>query len=273
MMLDPVRGRPWAFLRKDLQVATSYRLAFVLQLFGIALTLALFYFLARLIDTTMNPYLDRYGGDYFSFVLIGVAVSNYLSTGLNAFASRIRDEQVLGTLEAILSTPTRFSTYLLSSAIWNFLWASFTIVIYLVFGVLFFDLKMVNPNLPVALLFLSLTVIAFSSLGILAASFILVMKRGNPVNWVFTSLSRLLGGVYFPVSVLPVWLQKAAFLLPLTYSLEGMRMALLTGVALADLKKELLALVVFTAAALFFGILSARFAIRRARRDGTLGQY
>ncbi len=266
-------SRPWAFLWKDFLVATSYRLAFIFQVFGIALTLALFYFLARLIDTSMNPYLDRYGGDYFSFVLIGVAVSNYLSTGLNAFAARIRDEQVLGTLEAILSTPTRFSTYLLSSAIWNFLWASFTIIIYLIFGVLFFDLQMENPNLPVAFLFLSLTVVAFSSLGILAASFILVMKRGNPVNWVFTSLSRLLGGVYFPVSVLPDWLQKGAYLLPLTYSLEGMRMALLTGGTLADLHRELIALVIFTAVALCLGIFSARFAIERARRDGTLGQY
>ncbi len=266
-------NRPWAFLMKDLLVATSYRLAFLMQLFGIALTLALFYFLARLIDTSMTPYLEKYGGDYFSFVLIGVAVSNYLSTGLNSFAARIRDEQVVGTLEAILSTPTRFSTYMLSSAIWNFLWASFTIVIYLIFGVLFFDLKMVNPNLPVALLFLSLTVVAFSSLGILAASFILVMKRGNPVNWVFTSLSRLLGGVYFPITVLPAWLQKASFLLPLTYSLEGMRRALLTGGTLADLHRELLALLVFTIAALGLGILSARFAIERARRDGTLGQY
>ncbi|MBN1827098.1 MAG: ABC transporter permease [Candidatus Eisenbacteria bacterium] len=266
-------ARPLAFLRKDLQVTTSYRLAFGMQLLGIAFTLTLFYFLSKLIDQTMNPYLGKYGGDYFSFVLIGVALSNYLSTGLNAFSSRIRDEQVLGTLEAVLATPTRFSTYLLSSAIWSFLWASFQILIYLLLGVLFFGLEMEHPNLPAALLFLGLTVIAFSSLGILAASFILVLKRGNPVNWVFTSLSRLLGGVYYPVMILPAWLQKAAWVIPLTYALEGMRMALLTGAGIGELKKELAALLIFTAAALLLGILSARFAIRKARQDGTLGQY
>ncbi len=267
------RSKPYAFLWKDLVVASSYRLAFVMQFLAVALTLTMFYFLAQLIDTTMNPYLEKYGGDYFSFVLIGVAVSNYLSTGLNSFSARIREEQVLGTLEAVLSTPTRFSTYLISSSMWSFIWASFQIVLYLIVGVLFFDLRLTNPNIPVALIFLSLTVVSFSSLGILAASFILVMKRGNPVNWIFTSLSRLLGGVYFPLTVLPDWLQDAAKFIPLTYSLEGMRMSLLSGHGLGSLQRELLSLIAFTVVALFVGILAARFAINRARRDGTLGQY
>ncbi|MBM3319530.1 MAG: ABC transporter permease [Candidatus Eisenbacteria bacterium] len=262
-----------AFLKKDLQIATSYRLAFLLQLFGIGFTLALFFFLSRLIDATMNPYLGRYGGDYFSFVLIGVAVSNYLSTGLNAFSGRIRDEQVLGTLEAVLATPTRFSTYLLSSSLWSFLWASFQVLVYLLLGVFFFHLELDNPNFGAATLFLALTVIAFSSLGLLAAAFILVLKRGNPVNWFFTSLSRLLGGVYFPVAILPEWLQHVAKIIPLTYSLEGMRMALLSGQGIASLRGELLALVLFTFFSLVIGVGAVRFAIRRARRDGTLGQY
>jgi ABC-2 type transport system permease protein len=265
--------RPIAFLKKDLQVATSYRLAFLMQLLGIGFTLALFFFLSRLIDNTMNPYLGPYGGDYFSFVLIGVAVSNYLSTGLNAFSGRIRDEQVLGTLEAVLATPTRFSTFLLSSSLWSFLWASFQVLAYIVLGVLFFRLELRDPRFGTAFLFLGLTVVAFSSLGLLAASFILVLKRGNPVNWFFTSLSRLLGGVYFPVAVLPGWLQKTAKVIPLTYSLEGMRMALLSGKGIGSLRTEFLALVVFTVVSLVVGIAAARFAIGRARRDGTLGQY
>ncbi|MFH1679838.1 MAG: ABC transporter permease [Candidatus Eisenbacteria bacterium] len=265
--------KPLAFLRKDLQVATSYRLAFLLQLLGIGFTLALFFFLSRLIDASMNPYLGPYGGDYFSFVLIGVAVSNYLSTGLNAFSGRIRDEQVLGTLEAVLATPTRFSTYLLSSSLWNFLWASFQVLVYILLGVLFFRLELRNPNYLAAVLFLVLTVIAFSSLGLLAAGFILVLKRGNPVNWFFTSLSRLLAGVYFPVAILPGWLQKTAKVIPLTYSLEGMRMSLLSGRGISSLRNELFALLLFTVLALLLGVGAARFAIRRARRDGTLGQY
>ncbi len=266
-------SKPLAFLKKDVLIATSYRLAFLLQLFGIGFTLTLFFFLSRLIDTSMNPHLASYGGDYFPFVLIGVAFSNYLSTGLNAFSNRIRDEQVLGTLEAVLVTPTRFSTYLLSSSLWSFLWASFQILVYLTLGVLFFGLDLSAANYPAAAAFLAITVVAFSSLGILASSFILVLKRGNPVNWVFTSLSRLLGGVYYPVMILPAWLQKAAYLIPLTYALEGMRMALLQGKGISDLRSELAALLLFTVIALLLGIGAARFAIARAKRDGTLGQY
>lgn len=268
-----IGSKPAAFVAKDYRVATSYRLAFLLQWAGIGFTLALFFFLARLVDPTMTPYLEKYGGDYFSFVLIGIAFSNYLSTGLNAFAAQIREEQVVGTLEAVLSTPTRFGTYLLSSALWSFLWASLQIVVYLVGGVVFFGLELESPNWGAAAAFLVLTVLSFSSLGILAASFILVLKRGNPVNWVFTSLSRLLGGVYFPVTVLPGWLQKVALFLPLTYALEGMRMTLLQGRGLSELRSEFFALLLFTAVTLVLGFWSAHFAVARARRDGTLGQY
>jgi ABC-2 type transport system permease protein len=73
--------------------------------------------------------------------------------------------------------------------------------------------------------------------------------------------------------ILPPWLQKAAYLIPLTYSLEGMRMALLSGESVGNLRTELFALLLFTAAALLLGVVAARFAIRKARRDGTLGQY
>jgi ABC-2 type transport system permease protein len=140
-------------------------------------------------------------------------------------------------------------------------------------GVVFFGVELQSPNWGAAAAFLALTVLSFSSLGILAASFILVLKRGNPVNWVFTSLSRLLGGVYFPLTVLPGWLQKVALFLPLTYALEGMRMTLLQGRGLGDLRSEFLALLLFTAVTLVLGFWSAHFAVARARRDGTLGQY
>jgi ABC-2 type transport system permease protein len=75
------------------------------------------------------------------------------------------------------------------------------------------------------------------------------------------------------VAVLPGWLQKTAKVIPLTYSLEGMRMALLSGKGIGSLRTEFLALVVFTVVSLVVGIAAARFAIGRARRDGTLGQY
>jgi len=64
-----------------------------------------FYFIAKLFGRAATPYLESYGGDYFSFVLIGIAFSDYLGVGLTSFAGIIREGQMLGTLEAMLITP------------------------------------------------------------------------------------------------------------------------------------------------------------------------
>ena len=55
----------------------------------------------------------------------------------------------------------------------------------------------------------------------------MIFKRGNPIVWLFGGLSWLLGGVLYPVSVLPWWLSRASALLPITYTIEGLRAALL----------------------------------------------
>ncbi len=68
--------------------------------------------------------------------------------------------------------------------------------------------------------------LAFSGLGILSASYLLIFKRGNPVNWAILGLSSVVGGMMYPISVLPMWLQYVAWLTPVTYSLEGMRAAI-----------------------------------------------
>ena len=136
-----------------------------------------------------------------------------------------------------------------------------------------FGVNMGNANLFAAMIILILTVICFSSLGIISASFIMIFKRGDPVNWVFGSVSALLGGVLYPITVLPGWLQIFSYLLPITYSLRGMRLALLQGYSLAALGLDILALLVFSVVLLPLGILCFRYAVKKAKMEGSLTQY
>ncbi len=89
----------------------------------------------------------------------------------------------------------------------------------------------------------------------------------------FTSLSALLGGLYYPVSVLPDWLQYVSYLLPVTYALEGMRLALLKGQSLYELLPNIIALVVFSCIMIPLSIIIFGYAVRRAKREGSLTQY
>ena len=88
-----------AFIKRDLSRDLSYRLSFVMQLGGIFFNIAIFYFMARLFGSAVAPQLETYGGDYFSFVLIGLAFTGFMGLSLSNFAESIREGQVMGTLE------------------------------------------------------------------------------------------------------------------------------------------------------------------------------
>jgi len=262
-----------AFLRRDLRVETSYRLAFLLQFLGVFFSVAVFYFVARLLGEAASRYLEPYGGDYFSFVLIGIAFSGYLGVGLSSFSNSLRQAQTTGTLEAMLVTPISLSAIVLASSLWSYLMTTVRVLVYLAVGTLLLGVDLRGGNYPVALLILVLTVISFSSLGVLAASFVMIAKRGDPVTWVFNALSSLLGGVYYPIAILPDWLRPVSWLLPVTYALHSMRLALLQGASLRTLLLDVLALLLFSLLLLPLALFAFRYAVRRARIDGSLTHY
>jgi ABC-2 type transport system permease protein len=262
-----------AFLRRDWLNETSYRFSFLLQFFGVFFSVAVFHFVAQLFGDAAAAFLEPYGGDYFSFVLIGIAFGGYFGVGLSGFASSLRQAQTTGTLEAMLTTPTKVSTIIINSSLWAYAFTTLRVLVYLFFGAVFLSVDLSQGNYPAAFLILVLTIIAFSGLGILAASFIMVLKRGDPVTWVLNALATLLGGVYYPITVLPDWLQIPAQLIPVTYALRAMRLALLQGASFAELLPDILALAFFAALFLPLSLVAFRQAVLRARVDGSLTQY
>lgn len=264
--------KAFSFIKKSYMLQMSYKFEFFLRLFFMFFNILTYYFVAKLIGVAGQKYLEPYGGDYFSFVLIGIAFSAYLMISLRGFSESVRGEQMMGTLEAMLVTPTNTSTIITLSTLWNFIFASFRVLLYLVIGV-FLGVNLVGANVFGALIILVLTIICFGSIGILSASFIMVFKRGDPINMLFMSTSELFGGVFFPIEVIPSWLQTVSHLLPMTYSLNGMRHALLQGYSLQDLAPDMLTLVLFSAVLLPASLLAFRYAVRKAKIDGTLVHY
>ena len=123
-----------------------------------------------------------------------------------------------------------------------------------------------------ALLFV-LAILVFASLGILAASFVMVFKRGNPGAWLLSWLSWLLAGILYPVRVLPDWLRVVSAVLPITYAVDGIRSALLGAAPWAVLWPSLMALSVFALVLVPLSLAAFSAATRWARSAGTLAQY
>lgn len=264
-----------AFLRRDWQIERSYRAAFVMQFGSVFLTMGVFYFIAMLFGEGAAPYLAQYGGNYFAFVLLGVAFGSYFGVGLSSFASSIREAQTTGTLEAMLTTPTPLGWIIVSSSLWSYALTTFKVLVYLAGGALLASGAFAGgwESYAVGITVLALTVLTFSSLGVLAASFIMVLKRGDPVTWLFSALSTLLGGVYYPPEVLPSWMQTLAALFPVTYALRALRLALLQGAGFAQVAGDLLALTGFSVVLLPVSLWAFGVAVRLARRDGSLTHF
>ena len=263
----------WAFIKKDFQTDTSYRLAFLAQLVFVFFMTAAFYFFGRMFEGLTIESLQPYGGSYFPFVLVGVAFSSYLGVAIRSFADTIRQGQVLGTLEALLVTPTPVGQIIIMSSLYSFLATSLRVVLILAAGWLVFDVSFARANWLGGLAVLGLTIVSFSFLGILSASVVLAFKRADPSSWLVQGLSYLLGGVYYPVAVLPEWGQTLANLLPITHALEAMRKLLLLNASLSDVSGSILGLVIFTIVAGPLSIGAFLLALRRVKREGSLSHF
>lgn len=265
--------KPVAFLIRDVREEASYKLAFIMRTAGVFLATFTFFFLSKLIGKATVPYLTAYGGDYFSFVLIGIAFSGYHQVALSGFSRRIREAQMKGTLEAVLLTQTGIPTIIFCSALYPLLWTTLSVVLYFVVGIVILGAKISSGNVPGAFLILLLTITSFCGIGIMSASFVMVFKKGDPLAVIVSATSFLLGGVYYPIAVLPDWLQKVSYFLPIRHSLEGMRLCLLGQASFRTIVPSILALTVLTAILLPLGFLSFQYAVRRAKIAGSLAHY
>jgi ABC-2 type transport system permease protein len=259
---------PWAFLLRDLRTERSYKLALLARVAGAALSVLVFYFIATALRGRANASFDHFGG-YFSFAVVGLALLTYLSLGVSAMASSLRDSQGAGTLELLVVSPTRLSLSLVSAAASGFVIVSVSVVAYLGAGAAF-GAHLGEANVPVALLAFALTTASFVALALFAASIVFLTSRGNPVAWGVRTVSVVLCGVFYPTSVLPGWLRVLGEPLPLTHALKLMRGTLLLGQGLDELWRPMLTLAGLTAVLLPLSLLACRLAVRLARTDGSL---
>lgn len=262
-----------AFFRRDFLVLISYRLRLVLDLGYLAVIAVFLFFVGRTFQGGFSTYLERYGNDYFAFALLGMAVSVFVSTGLSSLSEAIRSAQVEGTLESLLMTPTSPLLILFGSSLWSFVESFLQSLVYLAAASFILGLALTPARLAATLAVLFLTFACFLSIGMISAAFIMVFKQGNPINAVFGVSSYFLGGLLFPTEVLPAPLEFAASFLPMTRAATAVREILLVAPERSEWIPAALYLAAFALVFLPIGMASLKYALARAKRDGSLVQF
>lgn len=263
----------FAYIKKSFLIALSYHLAFFMGLLGAIISTATFFFIDKLFGHQVVLHLQPFGVNYFSYVLVGMAFAGFIGTAMGTVASQIYQEQMMGTLEALLITPTSIYTLITAMMCWNLLYALIDVIIYALLGIFVFKVNFGNINILSTLVITILSIISFNALGIISASFIIVFKRGDPVSWFMNLGMELLGGVYFPITVLPDWLQYFACFFPVTYAIRAVEKAIYQGASLSALSSDILFLLYFSVILVPLALVSFKYAVNRARQAGTLVQY
>jgi len=263
----------WAFIKRDFLLTISYKALFLSQISAVIFWAAIFYYVGDVFKGVSAAALGPYKGNYFAFLLIGVAFTDYLTVSLASFTNSIQESQLMGTLEILLLSPCRYSTLLISSSLWPSLFTSLRFLLYLLFGTLIFGLDIGNANPLAAVVIMLLSILCFSSIGIMVSSVTLVFKRGVPVNYLIGGVFSFLGGVAFPSEVLPPWLVRISSYIPLTHSLTAMRRALLDGYGVTQLLPEIGALALFAVVFIPIGLYLVHLAVRRIKTVGNVSHY
>ncbi len=258
------------FFARDLRIASTYRSPFVLEAIEALFAAAMFYYVARFVDSPGLRESLPQGNTYFAYSLVGFLFFDYLNAALDTFERSLMEARDTGTLEPLLVTQVPLTVILTGSALYPFVATTLRVAVYVGWGALLFGFPLRSANwLSVAVVLIA-TILAFSGLGIFSASYLLLFKRGNPARWFVVGISSIVGGMLFPVSILPPWLQFVARLNPVTYALDAMRAALLDGANLFVIAKPLLVLLVFAAILLPASAATFAWALRRTKMTGTL---
>jgi ABC-2 type transport system permease protein len=257
-----------AILRRDAIVFVSYRGRFASQTLALVFNLALFFYLSHIISISAF----HSSSAYFSYVVVGLAILQVLIATLGQAPTTLRQELVSGSFEPIVLSPLGpvWGTVglLLFPAVVSFVSA----VLMLLFGVLLFGLQLKLTALaaiPVALV----ASVAFMPFGLLLCAATVAVKQVlSGAQFIVAGLA-LVGGLYFPISILPEWIRWTSEVQPLTPAADVLR-HLLTGSALRQsLLEDIAKLVGFAAVGFPLALALLGRSIAYSRRRGTIIEY
>ena len=261
-----------AFLRRTWLERKLEWLAVGIRLAGMTIAILSYSFLGRFVDAAPNPTLESYRGRYGLYLIIGMAALDLQTSLMSALASSIRNAQITGALESLLSTPTPIALVLWGASIPDLLGLVVRLVFYSAMGALFFSSGGTLLTWSLAggvLAMLIAAILALSALGIIGAALTLMLRRSDPLQVLLATLSMIAGGVVYPRAILPPALSALGSCLPITHVLTGLRAAIV-GQSWSAAFAHLMLMTLILGP---LGVWLFSRALKRAREDGSLTAF
>lgn len=264
----------WMMVKKELIVMTRYPVQFVTSFAQVFLIILIFSLSSMLFNAPGEDGADQYASGVATY---GFIIFMFFSDTLWTIGANLRQEQLQGTLEQLYLSPANKFSNLVSRVANLLIWTGLlSIVGALVFSVILGRLPFENPGLALYLLFFALC--GTFGVGFAFAALTLRLKGtaetiANLAQFAF----MILCANFFPFFALPEPLQVVARWIPLSYSVDSFRSALMgfpEGFPeLAPIEVEIAIVTVFGILMPLIGYWLYQRAERKAREEGSLGAY
>lgn len=214
-------------------------------------------------------FAQQSGADAAQYVVVGILLWYGMEAGSYAIAVGMLWEVWARNFSTLFASPLKLEEFIAGQIIFGLVKQLLTVATLslVAYGVFHFSIFAIGISLPVHLLLL----MAFGwVVGMVALGLVLRFgTRIQSVAWGLIYIIQPIVGAFYPVSVLPVWVQRIAFAIPPTYVFESARTAIRTGLPRWD---YLIYAALLTCVYMFFGYLFMRWTWEYARRAGTLAQ-
>ncbi|MDF2761921.1 MAG: type transporter [Thermomicrobiales bacterium] len=260
-----------AFVERNLYLVRRYwHLELAFLVFNVASAMSVLYIGEAQMQSSGGD--SREGQlDLVLYLGIGTVVWAYLRAVFANVGEMVAWERWEGTIEYTMMAPISRLAHMLGVSLFSIIYGLARSALLLGVLALFFSVDLSNANLGGAALILLVGSVSFLGFGIMAAVLpLLFPERGEEMTFVISSILLLVSGVYYPISVLPDWMEPLATVSPATYVLEGMRAALLEGTPTLALGPSILPILILGALTLPIGIAIFSWGERYAKRTGRL---
>ena len=204
-------------------------------------------------------------------LLIGAVIWSYLGILFEILTQTVGWERWEGTIEYTFMAPLSRAVHLLGMGAFAVVYGLLRTA--LLFGAIasFFSLQLDRADFWSAFVVLAVASISFLGVGVMTAVFPLISpEKGTQLGFIAQGLLLVISGVYYPVSVLPEWMQKLSTISPATYTLEGCRKAILDGATPAQVWPQIWPLILIGVVAVPLGLFVFNRGERHAKRHGRL---
>ncbi len=204
-------------------------------------------------------------------LLVGAVIWAFLGIIFEIVTETVAWERWEGTIEYTFMAPVSRPVHLIGMGVYAVLYGLVRAAAIFAVVVAFIDIHVPLANYGAAIALLAIASVSFIGVGMMTAVLPLISpEKGTQLGFVAQGLMLVVSGVYYPVDVMPGWMQAIATISPATYALEGIRAALLDGASVSAVWDDLWPLLVLGVVAVPLGLAVFAAGERYAKRHGKL---